>query len=1697
MKFQTLNTVRRYRLQFGEAWRKIRREGPSDRVKKAFDSYMRAQYLERRVLKNYFMPDLSALLDEEISGYQRITPTLMFPVRLETRFRHDEKELWVRVFPDTCSIDTFDPVLTEEEITAGRLFWSRYLAARIKVGKRAPDKEEKAEIDPAVETRQRTAWKDLAGFYGSGRAHWIVQQVLPLKAVIPAPAASEDVCLMITTTGLPAPDDQEALETYWKAYYEAVDKTGQEEAWNVLTGEVGKEAAQNLVDAHRLLYFPQPPENWAGGIAVKWLRFAPTPEQSKGRRRKAEAWARLLPDFFVLVAERGKEGEEDFVQKIVISNPVLSPLPVSPSFAGSNELGPEPTEEVKWMMDFEDAVAKGMGFKVALENADLDYEGGGFDRIFVFGMRHGQAPEDGSEAVEQLLARHYGARAGFEFLPQGTPTNNTDETAAGYSRRDDPEASFQRLAPWFEAIVNDGEGDAILLKGVDGQYLERALGLPLNSLLRWAAHYDGRDQNEAIAMNTLLYPATLGYFLIDPELMGGIFTDTTRFDILNFFLTYVRGRGLLPAVRIGRQPYGILPTAAFSKLDWNIELGLTSHPLGKARDLWNFVKNVYEKAGTTTDEGPLRSWIDLQKETDYVGRILDEESAHQVILNILGLHSGSVAYGTRRAVLPDSPTDFDENSRHLLNQLADNIIESTTLLFPNILHKSFDNYDTLLTGPVIDDHPLSEVNEVDADFLPSGEEITRNYLQWWTEQFDKENYNAVNEIIRFGTLEKRKPDPLLYLLARRGLKAGLVNVVQRTALKTIARIPTARLERLLAEHLDVLSYRLDAWRSGLIGWRMDLMRQQNPSGIYIGAYGWLEEVRPKSPPEVFDTSKYFDKLMHFGKTAKEETRQEMGLGEGTVLSDSTNAGYIHAPSLNQAVTAALLRSGEIAHANGDAADASGPYSVNLSSERVRWALTIVEGIRQGQDPGALLGYQFERFLHDVSENTPGVELDQYIYPLREAFPIAPTEEELDTEEAVETLTANNVVNGLDLIREVQDSEATGVLSAAKDVLTTHIEGLTEEDKTRLAKQVERLVDLFDGLADLALAESVHHATQGNYERAAAHLDAFSRGTYPPEYDLIRTQRNVSFRSQSDNGQKEDLGRRKEDLLRTGATLTHRVALHMGPTDAGADTTPRAMVNPALNGWLREVLPALENIYYEVEEEDGAVPVRLSDIGIAPIDLLYLQPFQVEERAVHYAASNGESAASLETTYAYSDIAPLLRNLKALALTSRPLQPQDLVRASGAETEAPGLIGAPVASLVDSWNNLAGMLEQLIVLLDHYASSKPPVPKPVDANEDETDPKLTEKWNIFREKFEEYSGELEALVDRLRERFKPDATHLAEKYLLIPKTPPDSLPILEDLLLQLNLHGFPETEISSFREETNERTKTLKIMARLLTLIEAVAVRLGESEKILHDLGIQFDDGAPTATFSPEKFEVLQQVARLLLGEDFMLLPTFTPGESWRSAHSKDNKVVFCDPGNEEPVPEQKETLFVEDWLHGVARVREKMRCWEQLTFLTEAFGTKVLEMKPVQLSPETYGADGKYWLAVQYPDHHRVQGDHLLYTAWYPEDLPEYAAEGKEVCGLLLDEWTEIVPGDNEVTGLAFHFDRPNAEAPQAILLAVPHKFQGDWTWRELLDILRETLEMAKDRAVEPDQLLATPFAQLLPATVFKVGDLNLSANNV
>ncbi len=384
------------------------------------------------------------------------------------------------------------------------------------------------------------------------------------------------------------------------------------------------------------------------------------------------------------------------------------------------------------------------------------------------------------------------------------------------------------------------------------------------------------------------------------------------------------------------------------------------------------------------------------------------------------------------------------------------------------------------------------------------------------------------------------PQPLAdwALAAARGPAAGRAATVDRVAevhdaIVALADLPTARLERLLAEHVDLCSHRLDAWITALYAQRLQRLRMTNAArALHLGAFGWLENVRP---------------------AAREPLPQDevpAALRDTTgppVFEDAANGGYVHAPSLMQAATAAVLRNGYLSHA-----DSAQPttFAINLSSKRMRAAVALTQGVRSGQPIAALLGYQLERGLH---EGHPGVELDTFIGVLRDRFPLLSGRlSEIAPDTSAEVVEARNVVDGLALL------EATAGQSYPYGI--AGLPGAATSEGVAIAAEVDRLRDALDAVSDLLLAESVHQAVQGNVTRTHAALQALTAPDVPPEPEIIRTPRS-------------------------GRVLTFRVALALDATAKtgwSAALSPRARANPQLNHWLAQHLPPPARIQWTAQ-----------------------------------------------------------------------------------------------------------------------------------------------------------------------------------------------------------------------------------------------------------------------------------------------------------------------------------------------------------------------------------------------------------------------------------------------------------------------------------------------------------------------------------
>ena len=361
------------------------------------------------------------------------------------------------------------------------------------------------------------------------------------------------------------------------------------------------------------------------------------------------------------------------------------------------------------------------------------------------------------------------------------------------------------------------------------------------------------------------------------------------------------------------------------------------------------------------------------------------------------------------------------------------------------------------------------------------------------------------------TIPPAVPIPLLHRLIRRSAEAPPADFVAdlNAAIRQIADIadgeladPRGELERLAAETLGLLTHRLDAWHASLAAERLAQKRLKRPGGIQVGGYGWVVNLAPD-------------------------------------LGEPDTQGFIHAPSLAHAATAAVLRSAWSAFSTDAGAAA---YAVDLSSDRVRRADWILEGVRNGQSLEQLLGGRFERRLHDAL-------LDTYIDTIRTAVLTGQGS----------TAPASAIVDGLALA----ESYADVVNPPANDPVRTAVDAaIAGADAKRLRALLhDNSVDL-DAVTDALTAQAVHSVLTGDLAEAAAATAAMGSGdSGVPELSYAHVQR-------------------ESDLV------TNRVAAMLG-NDPPAVASLLGTLEPAVCAWAERLVTGIEKAACEVSFSQAA------------------------------------------------------------------------------------------------------------------------------------------------------------------------------------------------------------------------------------------------------------------------------------------------------------------------------------------------------------------------------------------------------------------------------------------------------------------------------------------------------------------------------
>jgi hypothetical protein len=823
-------------------------------------------------------------------------------------------------------------------------------------------------------------------------------------------------------------------------------------------------------------------------------------------------------------------------------------------------------------------------------------------------------------------------------------------------------------------------------------------------------------------------------------------------------------------------------------------------------------------------------------------------------------------------------------------------------------------------------------------------------------------------------------------------------------------------------------------------------------------------------------------------------------------------------------------------------------------------MSLLEGIRAGQGLGDLLGYHFERGLHDRHAMA---EVDKFIYPLRKAFPLrADRLQSTATPEGVpiEAIEARNVIDGLALAEHINATDARQYPFGKTGLPTA-----SAIEMAAISAEADRLLASCDALADVALAEGVYQAVVGNVDRAAANYDAYARGGLPPEPEIIRTPAS-------------------------GFGLTHRVALHLAAgvdpnrsPDPALAMTPRAQIEPAINAWLTTVLPPFSTIGCVAEfhgAADGTVAVRevtLDRLGLQPADVLALAGgpvdaiAEIDDRIADLIGASVRPDLRLSIRYTQKgsaalslfEILPLVRSLRSLTLGARPLRSTDLSLASEARSiqDAAPVIDGRRATLVEgAMRGLATEVAAFTATVDGLLSQ--PVARraellaaadTVAANASA----LLARAALFgvpqtgrqfvrdfrRRLFEDLLGQTAQVVARWNARLAQFdariAAHdvlpgeasnaerlriLAEAEVALRTTPlvprPGTAAELRSALVGTTRPAFVALRDRLAGLQQTERTRVADLLADVravgsLSEFDPVPFSLAAHENavvhFLEDaraaaatagrvLARRLTDASPhlqaagASVIPVDAAREFEAAAKALLGDDVIVVPEFViapsqAGELANALGASRSGALFdhlVHPANDQ-IPAID--FPVDTWLHGAARVRERLRAWEQVTILAGVFGRPEPPLDALQLPH----VPGDRWFGLDVPQDRPLEGDRLLYTAHFA--VPFDPAQ--RLCGLLLDEWAEMIPASEVDTGIAVHYDRPNAEAPQTMLLVTPTEFRGAWQWEDIVDALNDTLNLAKGRAVEPTHLAQLAYAPYLPATIMasQVRQLTIAAN--
>jgi len=1303
------------------------------------------------------------------------------------------------------------------------------------------------------------------------------------------------------------------------------------------------------------------------------------------------------------------------------------------------KIQPMDVETDNWMTNFGIATDIGMGIEVTGANYSKIKNA---DWLFVVGLNDNP---NGYRILENIFQRR-NAAGQLAIIPQDSPTNNTETAKSPYTNLESD------LVKYFEEtktkIPMDTPSEPIQRISqnkltTDAQILTETLGMNHLAFSEIPGSYL-TEQDEAVAMSILLWNSCTHILKDEWKLKFDNITDSALPNkwqhYWKFFINNIRARGNLPIIAVDDIPYGVLPIISLDDYKQKASENNTEKAYqGNIHFVSDFCKLLKKQ------------FLELSNELSILSPV-KESNSFEKLLDILRTNRVSKRLDVR---LYQKAVDISHNERiTYFMRIFDNLYTACELV---------KSKDKTIYNPI-----TSTTYELDSE-VP--------YLHLLAS-------DDISDSIKSQDLNRRlenNPPVLERLLLYFYQKIDSINdpiapieqhLIKKAA-KILAKVHPDKLELLLTEFMDLFSHRVDAYASGIAYDRLvnDYLKENKKP--QIGLYGWLE--KPGQFPET----------------------------------EEANAEYIQTPSLAQANTAAILRNASLNSNNENDA-----FKINLSSTQVRKGLWYLEGLRQRHLPGELFGYKIERTIHDQKELLPNIG-ESDLYELRRKFPL-PVQKAIDSSNTYshdERTFIETVING----EEFLDADLSQ-------------KGFSGNKLLDLIKIQNKVNEVRDAAADIGLAEVMYQFLQGNASRTAAWLDFLDGDVIPPKPEFIRSTRTGEKHAKKVYFLVDPPS--TEDELKPLATTKLD---SFGYPGVERITFPRFMASPVVNKLCNSLLSDFSTTDFAVcfqDEKNNEQTINLkprNDLSFEAIDLIVGGEEELLLRTRYYLLEKWKNNDAEFITF--GKLTPELNieeqlNLLTVTFTINETFSTNARSLRNMLQKAKQNYGAIGIEPNDEWNFITDAqlsnldLLRSIVILDNRVTT--------------IFNQIEFLHSYFEEQFKTIS-DIGSYLNPLRDLFKS-----LENF---GKNPNE---LEKEFWIKLsNILDQKQIDFSDFKTEIEtEFTTTIKINDKInellnlelndqgyFDLLKDLKDKLSNVIENISDkvnLEQQNDDfknqlkeisrygyfkaltPLPECLTNKIYLDMLKNLVKFLNDkkiivesryDDFKSVPADEKIEAFKAiieclryCTDGDKTIVFI-PYVQENIANwdinfDSDSIELSSYsdLSDFAEVRKDI---SKAKTLFESQTDYKLFLDEYEIEPEPFDdpTDPSSTSTKKYGTMDYLYVSKLNKTA-----------QVKCLACLLIDDWWEFYPNMVETTGIAYRYDAPQLEAPNAILIAVPPDLNETNNWQDnhimLAKTLKEAVELMRCRMVGPTEISNNAFhTRFLPLTMFEA--IKLPNNNI